>query len=197
MPNKSLINEDISIPLCVDLDGTLIREDTTRIAAWKYAGYNPFKWGLIACWFLPIRYAYMKRKLAEHMTLTPDDWEFVPGMLDLLEVEKKAGREIYLVSATDKKFALAVANDPHCKKYFKTDHVIASEGKVNLRSTKKADYLVEKFGAGKFIYAGNSTHDLDVWKQCVTPVIVIKEHGNILLKKLQVFHHKITVILIH
>ncbi len=197
MTNESMIDEDISIPLCVDLDGTLIKGDTTQKAAFNYAGYNPFKWGKIALWFGKKGHAYMKQKLAEHVTLTPEDWEFVPGMLELLEAEQKAGRDIFLVSATDQKFAQAVAQDPLCKKYLKKDHVIASEGMINLRSTEKANFLVEKFGKGKFIYAGNSVHDLDVWEKCVAPIIVIGTQNNSLLKKLQFLHQKTTVILSH
>ena len=188
MTNHSTLNEDISIPLCVDLDGTLIRGDTTQAAALKYAGFNLFKWGKIGFWFLKKRHAYMKQKLAEHVTLPSQDWAFVPGMLELLEKEKEAGREIYLVSATDQKFANAVAQDPRCKKYFKKDHVIASQGYINLRSKAKAEHLVDLFGKGNFIYAGNSEHDLDVWEQSTSPVIVIKSATCQLFKKLQKIH---------
>lgn len=199
MTNPPLLDEDISIPLCVDLDGTLIKGDTTETASLKYAKCNPLRWFLILCWFLSKGMgesgrAHLKQKLAEHIDLTSDDWEFVPGILKLLEQEHKAKRPIYLVSATDQKFAHAVANDPQCKKYFKKGHVIATQGKINLRSKNKADHLVKLFGEKKFIYAGNSKHDLQVWKKCVSPVIAIKNKDCNLLKKLQSFQTKIIEI---
>ncbi len=195
MTHKSMIDEDIKIPLCVDLDGTLIREDTTATAARRYARWNPFKWLMIGIWFRCGRYAFMKQKLAEKVTLTSKDWTFVPGVLELLETEKGRKRPIYLVSATDQKFAHAVAQDPQCKKYFKKSHVIASEGEVNLRSIAKADYLASRFGENKFIYAGNSHHDLAVWKRCVSPVIVTHERSK-LLDKLTKIHPPLLISII-
>ncbi len=189
-----MISDDISIPLCIDLDGTLIKEDTTQIAALKYGGWNPFKWLQIGTWFLYKRHAYMKEKLAQHINLTPEDWTIIPSMLQLIKEETKAGRKIFLVSATDIKFAKAVANDPLCQDYFSTETTIASEGTVNLRSAEKAKCLVKKFGEGKFIYAGNSTHDLPVWFKGVSPIIVIEKEPSKLAEHLIKIQKNVTII---
>jgi hypothetical protein len=190
-----MISEDISIPLCVDLDGTLIKEDTTQIAALKYCGYNPLKWLQIGLWFLYKRHAYMKQKLAQYITLTPDDWTIIPAMLQVIKEETEAGRKVFLVSATDMKFARAAANDPLCQKYFSDETVIASEGTVNLRSAEKANCLVEKFGEGKFIYAGNSTHDLPVWAKGTSSIIVVEDESSKLAKHLMNSQKNVTLLL--
>ena len=189
-----MISDDISIPLCVDLDGTLIKEDTTQLAALKYAGCNPLKWLQIGAWFLYKRHAYMKQKLAQHVILTPDDWTIIPNMLKVIEEETKAGRSLFLVSATDIKFARAVAHAPLCKGYFSSKNVIASEGKINLRSAEKAKCLVEKFGEGKFIYAGNSTHDFPVWAKGISPIIVVESENCKLIEQLVKSQKNVTVI---
>ncbi len=189
-----MISEDISIPLCVDLDGTLIKEDTTQIAALKYGGYNPLKWLQIGVWFLYKRHAYMKQKLAQHVTLTPDDWTIIPKMLDVIKEEKSAGRKVFLVSATDIKFARAAANDPLCQGYFSDETIIASEGTINLRSAEKAKCLVENFGEGQFIYAGNSTHDLPVWAKGTSPIIVVEKKPSKLANQLVKSQKNVTII---
>lgn len=179
----------VNIPLCVDLDGTLIQEDTSRTAAKRYAGWNPFKWLYIACWFIKGRHAYMKQKIAAQVTLTPKDWTFVPGILDILETERQIGRPLYLVSATWISFAKAVAKDPRCKGYFSAAHVVATKDNINLRAHAKANYLVNAFGEKGFIYAGNSVDDLAVWEKSLHAIMVRPQEENTnLLSQLKKIH---------
>jgi len=43
--------------------------------------------------------------------------------------------------------------------------IIASDGDANVTGSAKARMLVELFGTGGFVYAGNSTADLKVWER--------------------------------
>ena len=194
MIKTPLLKEDLSIPLCVDLDGTLIKEDTTRTAAFLYGGLSPLKWAQIALWFARGKHAYMKEKLSEKINLSKEAWAFSKPIIELMKQEKKRGRPLYLVSATDIRFAKTLVKLTHRRyeEFFKEGHIIATRGKecsekgiVNLRAQAKADWLIETFGIGKFIYAGNSTDDLKVWAAGATPVIMSCQETQGLAEKLK------------
>lgn len=194
------LSEDLSIPLCLDLDGTLIREDTTRTAAFRYIGNYPMKWvnpeslWQIAWWFLKGRHAFMKHKLAEHISLFTHKWTFSQNLIALALNEKKRGRPIFMVSATDHRFAQTLANTSELKPLFThkdqflEDHIIATNGLapegVNLRSEFKGEYLRDRFGEGQFIYAGNSKDDFKVWQYGATPIIAVYPENRQIAQRL-------------
>ena len=55
--------------------------------------------------------------------------------------------------------------------------VMASDMSYNLRGSKKAEALVSRYGEGGFAYAGNSKHDIDVWKHSGEVIVVNPERG--------------------
>ena len=55
--------------------------------------------------------------------------------------------------------------------------VMASDNDYNLRDTKKAEALVARFGESGFGYAGNSQHDVSVWKRCSQVIVVNPDSG--------------------
>ena len=54
----------------------------------------------------------------------------------------------------------------------KSDEVLASDGKTNLRSENKLRALTERFGARGFDYAGNSSADYAVWRGARQAIVV-------------------------
>jgi hypothetical protein len=48
------------------------------------------------------------------------------------------------------------------------DSVIASDGTINLKGTKKRDVLLRRFGRGGFDYIGNSLTDIPIFEQAAT-----------------------------
>src|SRR6185312_13929181 len=52
------------------------------------------------------------------------------------------------------------------------DEVIASDGRNNLGGAAKAAALVERFGSKGFIYAGNASTDVAVWREAAASVVV-------------------------
>ena len=126
------------------------------MATRKFLSQNPLN-AFKAVWWILWGRAHYKKQLANHVTLDPKTLAYRESLVKYLKREK-GKRPLYLVTATDHKFAAAIAD--HLKLF---DGVEASNGCTNLRERAKAKRLCELFGAGKFIYIGNSFDDLAVW----------------------------------
>lgn len=144
-------------PLCVDLDGTLLKTDTlweTAILQWKA---HPWKVLLFPLWLLRGR-AFLKRKLAEGVQLDCASLPFTPELLERLKREQATGRDLVLVSACDRAVGSQIAS--HLGLF---SEIITSDGETNLKGDAKARRLVERFGERGFDYAGNESADLPIW----------------------------------
>lgn len=160
LENTSGQNRSVSQqpPLCIDLDGTLLKTDTlweTFIAQLKS---RPWRLLLMPLWLLRGR-ACLKQRLAEGVKLDCASLPYTGQLLSLLEQAHADGRRLVLVSACDRAVATQIAE--HLG-YF--DEVLASDGKTNTKGRNKARVLVERFGRGGFDYAGNESADLAVWE---------------------------------
>ena len=152
-------------PLCVDLDGTLVRTDTLYesliAAAQKWPGF------LRALAALPAGKARFKAVVAE---LGPLDASLLPyndALLAYLAKEKQEGTRLVLATAANRRIAEAV--NGHLNLF---DDVIASDEIQNLRGETKARVLTERFGKRGFRYAGNDRADLPVWREASSAVLV-------------------------
>lgn len=147
-------------PICVDLDGTLLRTDMLYESVLVALRRRPWIFFLLPFWMLAGR-SVLKRRLALIAT-EPLEVETLPATEDLvayLRTEKADGRRIELVSASDQLLVDKVA--ARFGDLF--DHVEGSNGTVNLKGTAKAAALASRHPEG-FVYAGDSTVDSDVWK---------------------------------
>jgi 4-hydroxybenzoate polyprenyltransferase/phosphoserine phosphatase len=151
--------EQKSVPLCVDLDGTLIRSDLLWESMLRLVRLNPF-WALMLPIWLTRGRAFLKRQIADRVTVDPVTLPYNNEILAFLRDQKAAGRQLYLVTASDTELAESVQR--HVGLF---DEVIASNGKTNLRGVAKGTVLVERFGEKGFDYAGNSHVDLAVWSR--------------------------------
>lgn len=161
MPNHSDKN-----PICVDLDGTLIKTDLLYenfFAAIKASPILLFK----VIWWLLGGKSHLKAKLAEAASI---DYESIPlnkDVVSYVESQAKAGRDVYLATASHEVHAKAIVERLKLfKGYF------ATEDKRNLSGKNKAKTLIEKFGDKGFEYLGDSNADLDVWPHCSTAGVV-------------------------
>lgn len=145
-------------PLCVDLDGTLIRTDVLQESIFHFLKRNPFRLFFVLIWFIRGR-AYLKQQLALRVQLDPAQLPINEVFLSYLRAQKERGVPLYLVSASDQRACEAIAS------FFGIfTATYASDGKRNLRSHAKGSFLTQTFGERGFIYAGNSRHDLPVWR---------------------------------
>ena len=146
------------VPLCVDLDGTLLKTDSSWEAALQILFRHPLRLLGILCGCGRGR-AWMKRELAKAASLPVASLPCNADVLGLIAQAKSAGRKVLLVTASDQLMADAVA--AHLKLF---DEAIGSDGVTNLRGAAKAALLVKKFGRGGFDYARASAQDIPVWE---------------------------------
>jgi phosphoserine phosphatase len=155
----------LSMPLVVDLDGTLIAGDMFYKSLFAALLRNPFI--LLPCisWLRRGR-AALKRELALRCRIDFDRLKLHQDVLALLLREKAAGRSVVLATAAD-----ALLAEPIAARLRVFDRVIASDGSCNLKGPVKAQALTQLFPGG-FIYAGDSKDDLPVWQRARAIVIV-------------------------
>ena len=153
-------------PLCVDLDGTLIKSDLLLETFIRLIKLNIFYLFLIPFWLLKGK-AQLKHEIAQRVIV---DYSLLPYNEDVIEYIKKqrnSGRQAILVTASDVKLANGVAT------YLGIfDKVYASDSEVNLKGRQKAEKLVSAYGEKGFSYIGNDSADLHVWKSADVAVVV-------------------------
>lgn len=155
-----------TLPLVVDLDGTLIHSDTLVENWLRVVRRRPWVVLLTPLWMVRGR-AYLKNRLAEGGTLRAEGLPYHQEFLAWLRASKKQGRPVHLATAADRRVAEAVS--AHLGLF---DSVFASDASSNLKGGRKAARLVEEFGRGGFVYAGNHSSDLDVWAESAAAVLV-------------------------
>jgi len=160
-----------AVPLCVDLDGTIISSDVIWESLVRLLKRNPLYLILVLIWWTRGR-AYLKGQVAERVHLDVGSLPYNEPVLDFLRSQKRAGRTIILATASDSKPAQQVAN--HLGLF---DEVIASDRETNIRGKDKGALLAKRFGARGFDYAGNSMVDLAVWAQAREAIVVSGNPG--------------------
>jgi 4-hydroxybenzoate polyprenyltransferase/phosphoserine phosphatase len=161
----------MDVPLCVDLDGTLLRTDMVWESLVQLLKRNPLYAFLVLGWLLRGR-AYLKAQIAARVHMEVDSLPYNQELIDFLRTEKRSGRTLILATASDSRLAQRVA--AHLQLF---DEVLASDGKTNLRGKNKVNVLAERFGAKNFDYAGNSSVDLPVWEQSRQAIVVSGSAG--------------------
>ena len=159
-------NQDNNIPLCVDLDGTLIASDTLLESVLIAIKVKPLILLLLPFWVLGGKY-YFKNKIKEIALPDPAALPYRQDFLEYLRQEKEKGRDIVLATATVSEIADSVAS--HLGIFTKT---LGSGNGTNLRSSNKLAALEKEFGKKGFDYAGDSSADLKVWAGSRKAVIV-------------------------
>lgn len=147
------------VPLCVDLDGTLIHGDSLYESTLLLLRQNFLYVLLLPMWLLKGR-AFLKRQIATRVSLDPAALHYRRDVMNFVVNEHRSGRKIFLATAAD--FMLAEAVSQHLGIF---SGVIASDGDRNMKSSAKAKTLSEKFGEKNFDYIGDSRADIAVWKR--------------------------------
>jgi 4-hydroxybenzoate polyprenyltransferase len=151
-------------PLCVDLDGTLLRTDTLHESLLLLVAHNPLHLFRLPLWLLRGKAAF-KREVAARVVPDPATLPHDPRVLELLNAS--GDRPRVLCTAADRAIADAVAG--HLGLF---DEVLASDGERNLSGSRKAEALAERFGERGFDYVGNGHEDIAVWRRCARAWVV-------------------------
>lgn len=152
--------------LVVDLDGTLIHTDLLVESASQFLIQHPFDFWKLLLWLASGK-TVLKTELAERAQIDIAALPYNTSVLDWLRVEKQNGRYLVLATASHRQLADQVAE--HLSLF---DEVLATEGDVNLKSSAKAQALVDRFGEGGFEYVGNDWPDLQVWQKASVAHVV-------------------------
>lgn len=146
-----------AVPLCVDLDGTLVCTDTLwecLIAAWRN---NYWLILLLPVWLLRGR-AYLKHEAARHANLDARSLPYDSDLVQWLAEQRDRGRVLVLATGSPEAVAHKVAD--HLALF---SDVIASTKTINRTGRNKLNALREHFQDKEFEYIGDSSADLPIW----------------------------------
>jgi phosphoserine phosphatase len=169
--NPVALAQERAIPLCVDLDETLIRTDLLLESLLLLARQRPLMLLSLPFWLMRGR-AYFKHRIAETVNF---DAEFLPYDADVvawLGEEKGKGRQLVLATASNRRLAASVAE--HLGLF---DLVLASDEDVNLKGRRKLEALVARFGVRGFDYAADARADIPIWWQARNAILVRPARG--------------------
>ncbi|MBZ7921329.1 UbiA family prenyltransferase [Ensifer adhaerens] len=154
------------IPLCVDLDGTLLAADTLWEGAAIILLRNPLMLFPMLFWLAKGK-ARLKHEVALRSGRRAQDWPYRQAVIDRLTEEKKTGRELVLVTGAAPSVARDIAD--HVGLFSSVMH---STDALNLTSSRKRQALVDRFGDGAFDYMGNSRDDIAVFEAARRAIVV-------------------------
>ena len=89
-----------ALPLAVDLDGTVILSDMTKISARKIIFRRPWYLFLIPFFELTKGRPYWKKRVANLVSVDPSDLIYHEAFMNWLKQEKESGREMILATAS-------------------------------------------------------------------------------------------------
>jgi 4-hydroxybenzoate polyprenyltransferase/phosphoserine phosphatase len=154
-----------SLPLVLDLDGTLTPTDTLAESVIQLIKREPLALLRLPMWLLYGR-ATLKDQVAKRTSLSVETLPFRQALLDYARAEKAKGRRVLLATAAHRSIAERVA-----AKLEIFDEVLASGAGSNLKSKTKLDAIRAQCPDG-FVYAGDSSADLPIWNQADGAILV-------------------------
>lgn len=159
--------ETTELPLCVDLDGTLINTDLLMESFFALLRQAPVTVMLWAPFWLAQGTAYLKEQIASRVQIDVTVLPYHTEFLAYLRQIHATGRRLILATASHLRFAEEVAQ--HLKIF---ESVLATENGRNLSRGHKGECLVAIYGEHGFDYAGNSRADLAVWPHARAAILV-------------------------
>lgn len=139
-------------PLCVDLDGTLVKSDTLLDGMCQFLRKRPLEFWRMPLWLAGGK-SRLKIEVARYAELDAARLPYNTELLRYLQEERRHGRTLYLATGADGGLAERVS--AHLGIFA---GVLATDYGTNLTSHRKLARLRERFG--QFDYIGNSRADL-------------------------------------
>ncbi len=160
-----------SMPLYVDLDGTLIASDMLWETLWRLLCRQPLFVVMLPIWLLGGRSA-LKEAIASRVTFRADLLPYRASVLRYLEAQKDKGRRVVLATASSHRIAAPIAD--HLGLF---DHFVGSDANRNLRSGEKLGAIRDDCDGAPFEYIGDSRADLPVWAGAAVATMVAPGAG--------------------
>lgn len=147
-----------SVPLVVDVDGSLVSGDLLVEGMARMIARDPLKLLALPGWLARGR-ASFKHRVARAAELPPETLALNAAVQGEIADAKAQRREVWLASAGDATVVGPLAEAVGAAGFF------ASDGRINLAGEAKAATLVGRFGEAGFDYVGNERRDLPVWRR--------------------------------
>ena len=164
--NDGAVTSSVSeaVPLCVDLDGTLVRSDMLVESVLALLKQNPLYVFALPFWLLRGR-GHLKHEVARRALPDAATLPYDKRVRELVQSEG-ARRPVVLCTAADRAIADAVAS--HVGGF---SAVMSTDRAANLSGRNKADALVERFGERGFDYVGNERRDVAIWRHARRAIV--------------------------
>src|ERR1044071_1880225 len=107
MPPAAVTASQSLVPLCVDLDGTLIRSDMLWESLARLLRKNPLWLLAVPLWWARGR-AYLKQEIAARVRMDAATLPYNEALLAWLKEQKSAGRPLVLATASDVEMAIQI-----------------------------------------------------------------------------------------
>lgn len=147
-------------PLCVDLEGALIKGSLLLESLASLIKRNPLYILWIAFWLTRGRYN-LEAEVARRTTPSPPALAYDIELLEWLRAERARGRSVWLCSRSSSAQATGIAA------YVKIfDGVLTARANAE-GSLAMAKLLVERFGVGGFEYCNSARHSKELWSHMV------------------------------
>lgn len=152
-------------PLCVDLDGTLVKCDTLVDSLLVLVRTRPALLLKLPGPLLRGKAAF-KAYVAESVALDVVHLPYHRKLLQFLQDEHRKGRPIYLATGANEALARRVAE--HLNLFV---DVLGSDGAVNLTGSRKLESIRRRLGPGEFDYIGNDIPDLPLLEEATEAMV--------------------------
>jgi 4-hydroxybenzoate polyprenyltransferase len=160
------LRDDPSIPLCVNLEGAILRTGTTAELALALLRRRPWMLFAMLVWLWRDR-AEFRDQVTRHAIFDPSSLPYRRPVLAFLRREAASGRDIFLITRARPDVARAIAN--HLGLFSEVIEIAHDEAP---KGETIAKALCARFGSGDFDYAGNGHVDIPVWQTARRSVIV-------------------------
>jgi len=151
-------------PLCVDLDGTLLRTDSFVESLLARVRREPR--AILRLLGLLMTERFKAKAMTACDFVFTAEMPLNQGVVEVLRHERASGRYLVLATGAHKEIADQVSAELQL-----FDEVLASNGSGNLTGRRKRDALEARFGRGGFEYIGNSLSDIAVWRACGSAIV--------------------------
>ncbi len=157
-------------PLCVDLDGTLVKSDTLVDSLLLLVRTRPLEAIKAPFWALKGK-ANLKREVTARVTLNVEHLPYNRPLLEYLMAQRGEGRKLYLATGADAGLADRIAR--HLNIF---EGVLSSDGATNNIGPNKLNGFRSRF-AGDFDYIGNARPDLPLLAAAAAPMLANPSAG--------------------
>jgi 4-hydroxybenzoate polyprenyltransferase len=158
---------ELHAPLCVDLDGALVKTNTLIECILALMARRPLLLFALPFWLFGGR-AYLWRRVGPRARLNVAQLPYRAEVLESIRAARAAGASVVLVTSAHQAPAAGIA--AHLGGFAA---VFSGLGKA-----RQAEALVERFGAGGFDYIGGSGADERVWRSARKALLVGGSPGS-------------------